>query len=82
MFGERRTPKHFSLNTILANALCSNCTVTHLNLQGRSIFSPGANEISRALQSNHTLTHINLAENGIDDPAAEILQESFGLAVL
>ena len=71
LFGERRTPKHFSLTTILANALRSNCTVTHLDLRCRSIFSSGANEIFQALQSNHTLTHINLTENWIDDSAAE-----------
>ena len=71
MFEERRTPEHFSLPTILANALRSNCTVTRLNLRCRSIFSPGANEISQALHSNRTLTHINLEGNGIDDSAAE-----------
>ena len=68
---ERRTPEHVSLTTILADALRSNCTVTHLNLRRRSILSPGANEISQALQSNHTLTHINLEETGIHDSAAE-----------
>ena len=32
IFKEGRTLKQFSLTTILANALRSNCTVTHLNL--------------------------------------------------
>ena len=62
---------HFSLATILANALRSNCTLTHLNLRCRSIFSPGANEIAQAIQSNHTLTHINLEGNWCDDSAAD-----------
>ena len=62
---------HFSLATILTNALRSNCTLTHLNLRCRSIFSPGANEIAQAIQSNHTLTHINLEGNWCDDSAAE-----------
>ena len=76
LFAVRRMPTHFSLTTILANALRSNCTVTHLNLGCRSIFSPGAKEILQALQSNHTLTHVNLRGNEIDDSAAETFAEA------
>ncbi|XP_068734048.1 NLR family CARD domain-containing protein 3-like isoform X1 [Montipora capricornis] len=72
MFWEQRNT-HARLTAVLARALCSNCTLTHLNLRCRAICSPGASEIAKALQSNDTLTHLNLEGNYIDNSGAEDL---------
>ena len=68
--------KHARLTAVLARALHSGCTLTHLNLRCRAIRSPGASEIAKALQSNHTLTHLNLDGNGIDNCGAEDLAQA------
>ena len=73
MFWDTRN-KHAHLTAILARALCSNCTLTHINLRCRTIRSPGASEI--ALQSNLTLTHLNLHGNTIDNCGAEDLAQA------
>ena len=68
--------KHAHLTAILARALRSNCTLTHINLRYRTIRSPGASEIAKALLSNLTLTHLNLNGNGIDNCGAEDLAQA------
>ena len=68
--------KHAHLTAILARALRSNCTLTHINLRRRAIRSPGASEIAKALQSNLTLTHLNLNGNGINNCGAEDLAQA------
>ena len=68
--------KHAHLTAILARALRSNCTLTHINLRRRAICSPGASEIAKALQSNLTLTHLNLNGNGINNCGAEDLAQA------
>ena len=75
MFWDTRN-KHAHLTAILARALCSNCTLTHINLRCRTIRSPGASEIAKALQSNLTLTHLNLHGNTIDNCGAEDLAQA------
>ena len=68
--------KHVRLTAVLARALCSNCTLTHLNLWCRTILRPGAREISKALPLNHTLTHLSLNGNTIDNSRAEDLAQA------
>ena len=68
--------KHARLTAVLARALHSGCTLTHLSLRRLEIRSPGASEIAKALQSNHTLTHLNLGKNGIDNCGAEDLAQA------
>ena len=75
MFWDTRN-KHAHLTAILARALRSNCTLTHINLRCRTIRSPGASEIAKALLSNLTLTHLNLNGNGIDNCGAEDLAQA------
>ena len=75
MFWDTRN-KHAHLTAILARALRSNCTLTHINLRYRTICSPGASEIAKALLSNLTLTHLNLNGNGIDNCGAEDLAQA------
>ena len=68
--------EHARLTAVLARALHSGCTLTHLNLRCLVIRSTGASEIAKALQSNHTLTHLNLEGNGIDNCGAEDLAQA------
>ena len=68
--------EHARLTAVLARAVHSGCTLTHLNLRRLVIRSPGASEIAKALQSNHTLTHLNLDGNGIDNCGAEDLAQA------
>ena len=70
-FGKRI--EHARPTAVLARALHSGCTLTHLNLCRRAIGSPGASEIAKALQSNHTLAHLNLNRNAINNSGAEDL---------
>ena len=65
--------EHARPTAVLARALHSGCTLTHLNLCRRAIGSPGASEIAKALQSNHTLAHLNLNRNAINNSGAEDL---------
>ena len=68
--------KHARLTAVLARALCSNCTLTHLNLRRRAFRSPGARKIAKALQLSHTLTHLSLDGNTIDNSGAEDLTQA------
>ena len=65
--------EHARPTAVLARALHSGCTLTHLNLCRRAIGSPGASEIAKALQSNHTLAHLKLNRNAINNSGAEDL---------
>ena len=71
-----KTNKHARLTAVLAQALCSNCALTHLNLWCRTIRRPGAREIAKAPQLNHTLTHLSLNGNTIDNSRAEDLAQA------
>ena len=54
---------------ILAGALQTNRSLTHLNLAGLSI-SSSATALAEALQLNRTLTHLDLSLNQISDTGA------------
>ena len=54
---------------ILAGALQTNRSLTHLNLAGLSI-SSSATALAEALQLNRTLTHLDLSHNQISDTEA------------
>lgn len=69
----RKGNEHARLTAVLARALGSNCSLTHLSLRCRNIRSPGASEMAKSLQSNYTLTHLNLHGNDIDNSGAEDL---------
>ncbi|CAE7866096.1 NLRC3, partial [Symbiodinium microadriaticum] len=59
----------------LANALKSNCSVTHIDLSdclaGNWIRDQGAKALADALKSNCTVTHVNLEHNEIRDEGAK-----------
>ena len=54
---------------ILAGALQTNRSLTHLNLASLSI-SSSATALAKALQLNRTLTHLDLSDNQISDTEA------------
>ncbi|CAE7914875.1 NLRC3, partial [Symbiodinium necroappetens] len=47
----------------LADALKSNCTVTHINLDGNRIGAEGAKALADALKRNCMVTHVDLGRN-------------------
>ena len=59
----------------IAEALKTNCTLTHLYLDGNNIGEEGAIKITEALKTNRTLTHLYLDGNNIGQTGAIKISE-------
>ncbi|CAE7882240.1 NLRC3, partial [Symbiodinium microadriaticum] len=60
----------------LANALKSNCTLTHVYFESNKIGDEGAKALADALKSNCTVTYVNLRGSEIGDQGAKALADA------
>ena len=60
----------------IADALQTNCSLTHLGWSCNEVKSSGASAFARALKSNRTLTHLDLSSNSISDSGATELAQA------
>ncbi|XP_068755977.1 NLR family CARD domain-containing protein 3-like, partial [Montipora capricornis] len=65
-----------SCAAILAHAMATNSTVTHLNLFSYGMRDSGAAALAKAVEINSTLTELNLSGNGIGDSGAAALAKA------
>ena len=61
---------------ILAHAMATNSTLTHLNLSYSGIGDSGAAALAKAVEINSTLTRLNLFDNRIGDSGAAALAKA------
>ncbi|CAE7670685.1 Nlrc3, partial [Symbiodinium necroappetens] len=60
----------------LADALKSNCTITHVNLYRNDIRGESAKALAHALNSNRTVIRVDLSGNNIGDEGAKALADA------
>ena len=65
-----------SCAAILAHAMATNSTVTHLNLSSYGIRDSGAAAVAKAVEINSTLTELDLSHNRIGDSGAAALAKA------
>ncbi|CAF0804198.1 unnamed protein product [Didymodactylos carnosus] len=61
---------------VIAEALKTNQTLTHLYMENNNISDAGAKAIAEALKTNQTLTHLYMENNNISDAGAKAIAEA------